>query len=385
MLTLRPAVVVECDPQAPAEASEPSGSRGEQALVVELGDGGGGERRRAIADVALVGPAERGDAVIVNALGGDLGGLDVVHVNLTRGLHGEGRPGAQAMKLDRTSLQHAVVPLDERHLQVALSGPVAVLALHEQLAAVAFAFAQAAGGRRLGYVQTGGGALPGAHSGAVAALRERGLLAGHITAGAAYGGEGEAMTTAGALAHALDALGWDAAVCGPGPGSLGSGSPGAHGAMAALDSAHVALALGCPTLLVARMSGSDERPRHRSVSQHTLTVLDLLLAPVTVALPAGMRTPVGSELRAGLRDVFNDAPKAATALEPDRTRPARIARHDWRRTAVDLPSYAAGGLPSEAMGRGPAEDPLFFGSALAGGGVLAEMVASAERVEAEGA
>ena len=50
-------------------------------------------------------------------------------------------------------------------------------------------------------------------------LRERGLLASHLTAGAAYGGEGEAISTAGALHHGLHTLGWDAAVCGTGPGS----------------------------------------------------------------------------------------------------------------------------------------------------------------------
>ena len=33
----------------------------------------------------------------------------------------------------------------------------------------------------------------------VAALRERGLLCGHITAGPAYGGELEALSVAGAL------------------------------------------------------------------------------------------------------------------------------------------------------------------------------------------
>jgi hypothetical protein len=59
------------------------------------------------------------------------------------------------------------------------------------------------------------------------------------------------------------------------------------------------------------------------------------------------------------------------ALELER--PARIARHDWRRAKVDLPAYAASGLPAETMGRGLAEDPLFFGAALAGGSVLAEL------------
>jgi hypothetical protein len=307
------------------------------------------------------------------------------------------------MKLNYTSLQHTVEPVEESpiaapggdgdgvggvpSLEVGpLTQPVAVLALHGQLAAVAWAFAQALPGSRLGYIQTAGGALPGGHSRVVRTLRECGLLAGHLTAGAAFGGEGEAITTVGALHHGLRVLGWDAAVCGPGPGIVGSSSPLGHGGMSALDSAHAALALGAPTLLVARMSSGDPRARHRGISHHTLTVLDLLLEPVTVALPAGMRSPVGADLRAGLGAVFGGALPSRPALELDVERPtdrrsASILRHDWRRAIVDLPAYAAAGLPAETMGRGLTEDPLFFGAALAAGTALAELAGDADRGE----
>ncbi|HYM54839.1 MAG TPA: DUF3866 family protein [Solirubrobacteraceae bacterium] len=382
MLKLRPAIVVETrrphtggagSPAAPEEGPE-------QQLVVQLSGEEGGARRPAIADVSLVGRAEVGDEVIVNVQALDLGlgsgGFDVVHVNLTRGLGGDedsdpARP--HVMKLNYTSLQHAVLPVEDERLELPVERPVAVLALHGQLAAVAWAFAQSAPEGRLGYVQTEGGALPGGHSRTVRDLRERGLLAGHLTAGASFGGEREAITTAGALHHGLRALGWDAAVCGPGPGIVGSSSPLGHGGMSALDSAHVALALGCPTLLVARMSSGDDRERHRGISHHTLTVLDLLLGPVTVALPAGMRSPVGADLRAGLGAVFGGAMPSRPALALDVERPVRITRHDWRRAAVDLPAYAASGLSSETMGRRLSEDPLFFGAALAGGTALAEL------------
>jgi Protein of unknown function (DUF3866) len=440
MLKLRRATVVETRSASAAKPATrkrakaaPSlfggggGAEAEQRLVVELapsGDGaadagatgasGVGEHREAIADVTLVGHAEVGDEVIVNTEALDLGlgsgGFDVVHVNLTRGLGGDGNPTnaanprstrANVMKLNYTSLQHVVAPVEGGEsgpLELPLKRPAAVLALHGQLAAVAWAFAQAAPEARLGYVQSAGGALPGGHSRTVRMLRERGLLAGHLTAGASFGGEAEAITTAGALHHGLRALGWDAAVCGPGPGIIGSGSTLGHGGMVALDSAHVALALGCPTLLVARMSSGEERSRHRGISHHSLTVLDLLLEPVTVALPAGMRSPVGADLRAGLQSVFggampsppaDDGPAPTIELaSPSRDeaqggerhapeRPARIARHDWRRAKVDLPAYAASGLPGETMGRGLADDPLFFGAALAGGGVLAELALQA--------
>ncbi|HSZ13683.1 MAG TPA: DUF3866 family protein [Solirubrobacteraceae bacterium] len=395
MLKLRPAIVVETR-RAGADPAGAAGANGaarpgeaEQRLVVELaGDSDStqpGRRREAIADVGLVGRTEVGDEVIVNVQALDLGlgsgGFDVVHVNLTRGLDGEGDSDpthAHVMKLNYSSLQHAVEPVEREPLQLPVERPVAVLALHGQLAGVAWAFAQAAPDARLGYVQTEGGALPGSHSHTVRTLRERGLLAGHVTAGAAYGGDAEAITIAGALHHGLRVLGWDAAVCGPGPGIVGSSSPLGHGGMVALDAAHVALALECSTLLVARMSSGDARERHRGLSHHTLTVLDLLLEPVTVALPAGVRSPVGADLRAGLSAVFGGAMPSRptgerTGLAIDVERPARIARHDWRRATVDLPAYAASGLPAETMGRGIAADPLFFGASLAGGTVLAEL------------
>jgi hypothetical protein len=397
MLKLRPAIVVETDrvdAGAGTSASERSSTGAEQRLAVELAvEDATGKRREAIADVGLVGCAQVGDEVIVNVQALDLGlgsgGFDVVHVNLTRGLDGDGdssptRP--HVMKLNYTSLQHAVAPVEDGEggsLVLPVERPVAVLALHGQLAGLTWAFAQGRPGAKLGYVQTEGGALPGGHSRTVRTLRERGLLAGHLTAGAAFGGEREAITTAGALHYGFRALGWDAAVCGPGPGIVGSSSSLGHGGMIALDSAHVALALGCPTLLVARLSSSDGRTRHRGISHHTLTVLDLLLEPVTVALPAGMRSPVGADLRAGLGAVFGgsipsppaaDRPALAVEVErPSVDRPARIARHDWRRARVDLPAYATSGLPAETMGRGLLADPLFFGAALAGGGALAEL------------
>jgi hypothetical protein len=378
MLKLRRAIVLDAGP---------SGGAGEQELVIELE----GQRRPAIADLALVGRAEVGDEVVVNVQARDLGlgsgGFDIVHVNLSRGLGGEEDQGPtrpNVMKLNYTSLQHTVDPVEELGggVQATVGGPdrpVAVLALHGQLAAVAWAFAQAFPQGRLGYVQTAGGALPGGHSRVVRSLRERGLLASHLTAGAAFGGEGEAITTIGALHHGLRELGWDAAICGPGPGIIGSSSQLGHGGMFALDSAHASLALGAPTLLVARMSSADPRARHRGISHHTLTVLDLLLEPVTVALPAGMRSPVGADLRAGLGAVFGGALPSRPALELDVERPARITRHDWRRAIVDLPAYAAADLPAETMGRGLTEDPLFFGAALAAGATLAELAGNGDR------
>lgn len=310
-----------------------------------------GERRRAWADLGLLGEMREGDEVVVNAAALDLGlgsgGFDVVHVNLTRGLGGGAVGDAHVMKLNYTSLQHPVEPVEGKGGGERRSVRVAVLPLHGHLAPAAWAAAQAWPGRRVGYVQTAGGALPGSLSRDVAELRERGLLVGHLTAAPAYGGEHEALSTVGALDAAVGALGWDAILIGPGPGIIGSDTAYGHGGMEALANAHAALSLKLATLVSPRLSSGDPRARHRGLSHHTATVLELLLAPVTVPIPAG-------------------APELASAVSA-----ASIGLHRVEPVPVDLAGYAAAGLPTTTMGRGIADDPLFFEAALAAGALVA--------------
>ena len=310
-----------------------------------------GEDRPAWADRPLVGDVSEGDEVIVNVEARDLGlgsgGFDLVHVNLTRGLEGAGS-GASAMKLNYSSLQHPVEPVEVlAEVGAGRAIPVLIISLHGQLAPAVWAAGSAAGGLRLGYVQTGGGALPGSLSTDVAELRRRDLLCDHVTSAPAYGGEREAISVIGALWAAAGRLGWDAAIIGPGPGIGGSGSALGHGGMAALDNAHASLSLGLETLFAARMSDADPRPRHRGLSHHGETVLRMLLAPVRVPAPAA----AGDALET-LREACGD-------------------RHEvWPREA-DLEGYAASGLPAAHMGRSLRDDPLFFAAALAAGDGLA--------------
>jgi hypothetical protein len=319
----------------------------EEPLTVEID----GERRRAWADAGLVGEVREGDEVVVNVEALDLelgsGGFDLVHVNLSRGLAGGGAGGEHVMKLNYSSLQHPVEPVER---PVGENGgkemPVLVLPLHGHLGPAAWAAGQVTPGASLGYVQTGGGALPGSLSRDVALLRDRDLLCDHVTAAPAYGGEHEAISVAGALDAAANRLGWDAALVGPGPGIIGSESRLGHGGMAALDSAHAALALGMRTVISPRLSSGDPRPRHREASHHTLTVLGLLLGAVEIAVPSG--NPV------------------VTA----RLAEAAGWRHRLREAPADLDGYAAAGLPARTMGRDLSEDPLFFAAPLAAGRVL---------------
>lgn len=336
MLCLRRATIVEVERAA-------TGVRGIEYLVIELA--AGGERRAAYADIGMVGGCVAGDEVIVNVeaveLGLGSGGSDVVVANLTRGLVGEADAGSHVMKLNYSPLQHGVDPVEPAELELPLGRPVAAFQLHGHLAPVAWAAAQERPGLKVGYVQTGGGALPGAFSATVAELRDRGLLCDHITAAPSYGGEAEAMTTAGALHAGFAERGWDCAVAGPGPGIIGSATALGHGGMIALDTLHTALALGCQAVLVARASSGDPRERHRGISHHTKSVLGLLLREVTVGLGSG-------------------APRVE-----------ELARHNVVDTTPDLDGYAGSGLPARTMGRDLREDELFFEQALAGGIALA--------------
>jgi hypothetical protein len=353
LLKLRRATVTSADP-----------------LTVRIGD----EERRAWADESLVGEAREGDEVIVNVEALDLelgsGGFDIVHANLTRGLEGTGREDLNVLKLNYTSLQHPVDPVEVPASGESGEGgwgggsrriPVLVIFLHGQLAPAAWAAARAAPGLRVGYVQTPGGALPGSLSRDVANLRDRGMLSAHVTAGPAYGGEHEAISVPGALHAAAESLGCDAVVAGPGPGILGSATALGHGGMAALDTAHAALALGFETLVAPRLSSGDPRPRHHGLSHHTDAVLRLLLASVRVPVPeldeadwpAGEAAGGGSSLDS-LREACDD-------------------RHDLWVRPVALDEYAASGLPATTMGRELEQDRLFFAAALAGGDALAAL------------
>jgi hypothetical protein len=353
MLKLRRGVVVSTDP-----------------LTVEVG----GEHRPAWADPHLIGEVEVGDDVVVNTQARDLGlgsgGFDIVHVNLSRGLRDAGEDGIHVIKLNYSSLQHPVDPVEIEHGEPDLGPkpPTAVISLHGHLAPVAWAAAQARPGLKLGFIQGAGAALPGSLSRDVAELRERGLIRGHVTAGPAYGGEHEAISLVGGLDAAARRLGWEAVVVGPGPGILGSATRLGHGGMAALDGAHAALALGLPTLVCPRMSSSDARDRHRGLSHHTASVLELLLAPVRVPVPEAELEgwPLLSEAEAPAGGSAQAALDELIALCK--------GRHDLAVETIDLDGYAASGLPARTMGRSIDEDPLFFAAPLAAGRALAAAV-----------
>jgi len=278
----------------------------------------------------LTGPVALGDEVLVNVQARELrlgsGGFDVLHANLTRGLELPPDEGAHVMKLPYTSLQVAVRHAEEDGpLADSLDGmPVVCCSVHAQVVPVCAALS----GRRVAYVQLEGGALPVALSDALRTLKERGLLATTIGAGACFGGDVDCVTIWSALAWAKAAA-HDVVVCSIGPGIVGTGSRFGHGGMAAAVAANAATALGGRPVLALRVSEADPRERHRGLSHHAQAVLDTALVEVNVPDPQDS---------AG-----------------------------WRE--------ACAGLPLSHMGRGPDEDEAFFASAFAAGRLAQGMLA----------
>jgi hypothetical protein len=285
----------------------------------------------------LTGPVALGDDVVVNVqareLGLGSGGFDVLLCNLTRGLGLPADAGAHVMKLPYSPIQAAVLHVEEDGaLADTLAGrPVVCCTLHSQLAPVCAGLGEDV---EIAYVQVAGGALPLSLSDTVRALRARFRLR-TIAAGACVDGDVQAVGVASALAHAGT---WaDAVVCAVGPGVVGTGSRWGHGALAAAEAANVASALGGSPILAVRASEADERERHRGVSHHTRSVLELCLGSVVVAAawPAGRAAP--------------------DWLQPRE----EVDASGWREACV--------GLPLSHMSRGPDADPLFFEAAYAAG------------------
>jgi hypothetical protein len=259
------------------------------------------------------------------------GGFDVLYANLTRGLELPSDERAHVMAHPYAPGQHAVRFAEEDG--TARTGldwlPVVCTGLHSQLAPVCAALS----GRRVVYVQLAGGALPVSLSDALRALKARRLVDATIAVSPCVDAEIQCVTIAAALTHAA-AGGAEVVVCGIGPGIVGTGSQWGHGGLAVADAANVASALGGSPIVAPRVSFADERARHRGLSHHTRSALELCLGDVHVAWPRGLDRPDGVEV-------------------------VEVDVEGWE--------VACGHVPLDHMGRGPSEDPWFFAAAFAAG------------------
>ena len=278
----------------------------------------------------LTGEVEVGDDVLVNEQARLLelgsGGFDVLYANLTRGLELEAEAGAHVIALPYSPGQVAACHVEESGaLAEALDGmPVVLCTLHSQVAPVCAGLA----GTRVAYVQVAGGALPVALSDTIRVLQERRLVEVACAVAPCLDGDAQFVTAAAALAWAR-AEQHEVAVCSVGPGIVGTGSRLGHGALALVDVANVAAALGGRPVLAVRASAADSRARHRGVSHHARTVLELALAEIAV--------------------------------------PTEEDGVGWEE--------ACAGLPLSHMGRGPDQDAAFFRAAYAAGAAARRLLA----------
>jgi hypothetical protein len=293
--------------------------------------------RPCVAYPRLTGAVALGDDVIVNVQARELelgsGGFDVLYANMTRGLELPSEQGAHVMKLPYSPVQAAARHAEEgRELADTLAGlPVVCCSLHSQVAPVC----AGVGGRlRVAYVQLPGGALPVSLSDTLRELKARGLVAMTVAVDACLDGDVQCVSVASALLWSV-AEGFDVAVCGIGPGVVGTGSSFGHGGLAAATAANAAAALGGEPILAVRASEADPRERHRGVSHHVRDIVRLCGSEIVAAWPAGWDPPDG------------------------------LPAHEQ----VDVSGWEdeCAGLPLSHMGRTAADDRLFFASAFAAG------------------
>ncbi|MFP5224272.1 MAG: DUF3866 family protein [Actinomycetota bacterium] len=311
--------------------------RGATHLIVELD----GRNEPAVAYTGLVGEPLEGDLVMCNTTAVDLrlgtGGLHLVVSILGRELR-QGSDG-HGMKLRYSPSQVAVTCVEETHPDAFSSDdpldiPVIVLPLHSLLAPVAVTAQSIRPGLKIAYVMSDQGALPIAFSSLVSQLLDDGTLSTTVTAGQSFGGHHEAVTVASGLIAAERVAGADLVLVGMGPGNLGTGTRFGFAGLDLANSVMQSLAVGAAPVVCARLSDADPRDRHRGLSHHLRTALEVAPPGWRLALP---QMPAG----------FSWSPDPPQPYETVGTEPF-------------MPALHARSELMHSMGRGLADDPWFF-------------------------
>jgi len=178
-----------------------------------------------------------------------------------------------------------------------------------------------------------------------------GQLAATVTVGQAFGGDHEAVTLHSGLIAAYAVERADVVVVTQGPGNLGTGTPWGFSGVAAGEAVNAVAALGGTPVGALRISGADERERHRGISHHSRTAYGrVALARARIVVP---------ELGVAL----------AAEVEADLVESGIAERHELVRVPAAglLESLRASGAALSTMGRGLDEDPAYFVAAAAAG------------------
>ncbi|EEH63365.1 hypothetical protein HMPREF0044_1289 [Gleimia coleocanis DSM 15436] len=258
-----------------------------------------GESLRGIAYISLVGPVNVGDKVRLEVsvlakklgTGGDASTLSV------ESLPADSLPEiGHVMKARYTPHQLMVLGAEEEdspyraQIQAcdSLDGtPVIVADLHSAVPAIVAGIHSVHEGARITYIQDDTAALPLGYSMALAQMRENGALTATVSSGQCFGGDFEAASMPSALLVAKAVTNPDYIVVSQGPGNLGTGVKWGFSGVNAASTMNIASVLGGKVYGVVRASEADERPRHRGISHHSVSVLnELTLVPVILPVPA---------------------------------------------------------------------------------------------------
>ena len=243
------------------------------------------------------------------------------------------------VKARYTPLQQMLLAVDEQdsphHDDLAdaddLAGmPVVVADLHSALPAVLAGIRLVRPQARVAYVMTDGGALP------------------------AFGGDHEAVTTHTGLLAARHVVAADVVVVAQGPGNVGTGTRWGYSGVGCADALHAADVLGGRGIASLRVSGADERARHRGISHHSTTAYGrALLTPADVPVTSLGDPELDALVRSQLDDLVASARATLTVV--------RVPDAGLREALDSSPVHLS------TMGRGHDRDPAPFLAAAAAG------------------
>lgn len=296
----------------------------------------------------LTGPAQVGDQVVVNTTAVDLslgtGGWHFVSANLSHP-QWESPSKGHIMKLRYTPMQIDAGACEETSSPTTPhslnSTPVVVCLLHSQIAPVVLAAKHVNPHIKVAYLMTDSASLAYPLSNLANELEERGFIDFSFTAGQAFGARNEAVNVASGALCASE-MGADLLVVAPGPGVVGTGSKFGFGSLEMAGQIQLLNGIGASTILAARYSSADTRSRHRGLSHHSQTVLEMCATPTTVAIPESIESHEFSNVPSRHKVVSLNTPAAAQLL----------SGHN---------------LSVTTMGRTPLEDVGFFEVAAAAG------------------
>lgn len=258
------------------------------------------------------------------------------------------------MKLRYTPWQFSVLAAeeaaspfhDELENASSLEGvPVVAAPLHSMLPGIILGFRSCLDFTpKVAFIMTDAAALPIALSGLVRELKSKGLLDLTVTSGQAFGGDLEAVSIPSALLTAYQAIKPDLIIVALGPGIVGTGTKlGFSGIEQSWVLDLTARLNGIP-IATPRISFADLRGRHRGISHHSLTILNLANNPALIGLTEEMPVDYLDTIRA--------------LIKKDNL----ISRHQWYlvKDTGSLKLFEDFNIQATTMGRGIHDDPWFF-------------------------